>query len=192
MIGTRQMERVIGEGQKRGAKVVLVGDPSSSRRSRRARRSAIAERHGASRSPQVRRQREDWQRDATRQLATGRTATRSTAITRRATSMRRRRVIQRVPCSSIAGIVGEQEHPNETRLILTHTRDEVAELNALARVRLRERHELGVDFKQATSRGERLFASGDRIMFLRNERSLGVKNGSLGTVQSVSASAWRC
>src|SRR6185295_18739024 len=28
------------------------------------------------------------------------------------------------------------------------------------------------------------FAAGDRIMFLRNERSLGVKNGSLGTVQS--------
>lgn len=30
-------------------------------------------------------------------------------------------------------------------------------------------------------------ADGDRIMFLKNERSLGVKNGSLGTVESVSA-----
>ncbi|MCB0916733.1 MAG: Ti-type conjugative transfer relaxase TraA, partial [Actinobacteria bacterium] len=30
-------------------------------------------------------------------------------------------------------------------------------------------------------------ASGDRIIFLRNERGLGVKNGTLGTVESVSA-----
>ena len=29
-------------------------------------------------------------------------------------------------------------------------------------------------------RGERDFATGDRVMFLRNERSLGVKNGTLG------------
>jgi len=33
----------------------------------------------------------------------------------------------------------------------------------------------------------RQFAAGDRIMFLRNERGLGVKNGSLGTVAQVSA-----
>src|SRR3546814_11890817 len=30
------------------------------------------------------------------------------------------------------------------------------------------------------------FASGDRIMFLQNERGLGVKNGTLGTVEEVS------
>ena len=35
-------------------------------------------------------------------------------------------------------------------------------------------------------RGERSFAGGDRIIFLRNERELGVKNGSLGSVERVS------
>src|SRR3546814_15334130 len=30
-----------------------------------------------------------------------------------------------------------------------------------------------------------MFASGDRIMFLKNERSLEVKNGTLGTVEQV-------
>src|SRR5690606_5657899 len=33
---------------------------------------------------------------------------------------------------------------------------------------------------------DRRFASGDRIMFLRNERSLDVKNGTLGTIERVS------
>ncbi len=71
-------------------------------------------------------------------------------------------------------------------MILTHTRDEVAELNGLARDRLRAHHELGIEYQLQTSRGERLFANGDRIMFLRNERSPGVKNGSLGVVESAS------
>jgi hypothetical protein len=35
-------------------------------------------------------------------------------------------------------------------------------------------------------RGAREFASGDRIMFLKNERGLGVKNGTLGKVERVS------
>jgi ATP-dependent exoDNAse (exonuclease V) alpha subunit len=32
-------------------------------------------------------------------------------------------------------------------------------------------------------RGDRQFASGDRLMFLRNDRDLGVKNGSLGEIE---------
>jgi hypothetical protein len=44
---------------------------------------------------------------------------------------------------------------------------------------------LVTDIAVKTSRGERLFAAEDRIMFLRNERELGVKNGSLGTVEEV-------
>lgn len=36
-----------------------------------------------------------------------------------------------------------------------------------------------------TERGAREFAAGDRLYFLKNERSLGVKNGSLGTVEKV-------
>ena len=35
-------------------------------------------------------------------------------------------------------------------------------------------------------RGERSFAAGDRVMFLQNERGLGVKNGTLGTIEEVS------
>jgi hypothetical protein len=70
---------------------------------------------------------------------------------------------------------------------LSHTRDEVQQLNSLARNRLREAGELGEDVTIRTGRGERAFAAGDRIMFLKNERSLGVKNGSLGRVDSITA-----
>jgi hypothetical protein len=40
-------------------------------------------------------------------------------------------------------------------------------------------------------RGDRYFAQGERVMFLKNDRELGVKNGSLGTVAEVNKSSMR-
>lgn len=78
-------------------------------------------------------------------------------------------------------------NPNDSRIILTHTNDEVRALNLAARERLRASGALGEDIAMQVERGERSFAEGDRVMFLRNDRELGVKNGSLGTLQSVGA-----
>jgi len=50
---------------------------------------------------------------------------------------------------------------------------------------LRAAGALGADQAVATERGERFFPPGDQIMLLRNERGLGVKNGTLGTVERV-------
>ena len=72
-------------------------------------------------------------------------------------------------------------------MILAHTRVDVAELNQLARERMRQAGVLGAEVTVATERGERTFAEGDRVMFLRNERGLGVKNGTLGTVVDLPA-----
>jgi hypothetical protein len=77
--------------------------------------------------------------------------------------------------------------PDASRIILTHTNDEVQALNSLARQRMRDAGDLGEEVAVGTVRGARRFASGDRLLFQRNERGLGVKNGSLGTVESVSA-----
>jgi ATP-dependent exoDNAse (exonuclease V) alpha subunit len=46
--------------------------------------------------------------------------------------------------------------------------------------------DLGEDVRVKVERGGRNFAAGDRVMFLQNERGLGVKNGTLGTVEQVS------
>src|SRR3546814_625864 len=54
------------------------------------------------------------------------------------------------------------------------------------RDRLRDAGELGPDVRVSAERGARDFATGDRIMFLKNERGLGVRNGTLGKVEQVS------
>ncbi len=58
-----------------------------------------------------------------------------------------------------------------------------ARLNDAIRDRLRAAGELTDEAGFATGAAGRLsFAAGDRLVFLRNDRGLGVKNGSLGTV----------
>jgi len=60
-------------------------------------------------------------------------------------------------------------------------------LNRAARERLHAQGELGTDVAARTERGAREFADNDRILFLKNERELGVKNGTLGTVEKAGA-----
>ncbi len=78
-----------------------------------------------------------------------------------------------------------QASPDSSRIILTHTNAEVRELNEAARDRMRAAGDLGEDVRVTVERGERSFAAGDRVMFLQNERGLGVKNGTLGTIEEV-------
>ncbi|MES2443797.1 MAG: Ti-type conjugative transfer relaxase TraA [Pseudomonadota bacterium] len=187
MIGSRQMERVLSEAEKRGTKIVLVGDAEQLQAIEAgAAFRSIAERHGSVEITEVRRQHEDWQRDATRQLATGRTGEAiqayhdHDAVHAAATRDEARdALVDRWDRDRIAS-------PDASRIILTHTRDEVQALNSAARDRLRIAGALGENVTVATERGPREFAAGDRIMLLKNERSLGVKNGTLGTVDSMS------
>jgi len=68
-------------------------------------------------------------------------------------------------------------------LILAYTNQDVFELNTKARDYLKATGAISAtEYGIQTERGPRQFADGDRIIFLRNERSMGVKNGSLGTV----------
>ncbi|KQN89884.1 conjugal transfer protein TraA [Sphingomonas sp. Leaf231] len=188
MIGTRQMERLLSAADHAGAKVVLVGDPEQLQAIEAgAAFRALSERHGAAEITEIRRQRTDWQRDATRWLATGRT---EEAV--RAYRDRGMVVAADTREAARTGLVEgwdrqRQAEPGATRIILTHTNAEVRSLNEEARERLRISGDLGQDVDVQAERGERQFASGDRIMFLRNERAMGVKNGTLGTVEQVSA-----
>lgn len=187
MIGTRQLERLLSHAAEIGAKVVLVGDPQQLQAIEAgAAFRSLAERHGWAEIGEIRRQREDWQRDATKALATGRAgeavhAYQQNGMVHAAETREQAR-------SELVDQWDRQRRadPDQSRIILTHTNAEVRDLNLAARERLRDTGELGPDVGVTAERGARDFASGDRIMFLKNERSLGVKNGTLGRVEAVS------
>jgi Ti-type conjugative transfer relaxase TraA len=184
MVGTRQLQRVLAEAVGAGAQVVMVGDVQQLQAIEAgAAFRLLAERHGAAEIGEVRRQAEQWMRDATRMFATGRTGEAVAAYgqagmvhvadTRDAA---RDALIDRWDAERRAA-------PADSRIILTHMNKEVAMLNQAARERLQTQGELGRDVTVQTERGERQFAENDRILFLKNERELGVKNGSLGSIE---------
>ncbi|MFT4180825.1 MAG: Ti-type conjugative transfer relaxase TraA [Rhizobium sp.] len=197
MVGTRQMERVLSHAAEAGAKVVLVGDPQQLQAIEAgAAFRSIHDRHGGVEISEVRRQHEDWQRDATRDLATGRTSEAIHAYERNdmvhaaeTREQARNDLIDRWDRD-------RQATPDSSRIILTHTNAEVRQLNEAAREKMREAGDLGEDVRVTVEtrddqRHERSFAAGDRVMFLANERGLGgdglgVKNGTLGIIEDVS------
>jgi Ti-type conjugative transfer relaxase TraA len=187
MVGTRQLQRVLAEAAGAGAKVVMVGDAQQLQSIEAgAAFRLLAERHGAAEISEVRRQAEPWMREATRMFATGRTgeaiAAYSSAGMVHAADTRdnaRTALIDRWDAERRAA-------PSTSRIILTHMNKEVAMLNQAARERLASHGELGQEASVQTERGVRQFAENDRILFLKNERELGVKNGSLGTVEKAS------
>jgi len=188
MVGTRQLERVLSHATEAGAKVVLVGDPQQLQAIEAgAAFRSIHERHGGAEIGEVRRQREDWQRDATRDLATGRIGHALEAYRSRG-MLHEARTREQARGDLIEGWDRDrQATPDRSRIILTHTNDEVRALNEAARIRMRAAGDLGDEMQVMVDRGARNFASGDRVMFLQNERGLGVKNGTLGTIEQVSA-----
>jgi len=203
MVGSRQLERVLSEAKRHGAKVVLVGDAEQLQPIEAgAAFRAIAERVGYQELTAIRRQCEQWQRDASRDFACGepaRALERYQAHGAIEFAQTRSDAKQRLIQDWAKHLVAE---PDGSVLILAHTRADVRDLNDRARQILRERGGLGNDVAVAVSRevmqsdgtvvierSERILARGDRVMFLKNNRELAVKNGSLATVIEVTTSA---
>lgn len=200
MVGSRQMERIVSEVHDRGAKLVLVGDgeqlqPIEAGAAFRA----IAERVGYRELSGIRRQLKEWQRVASRDFARGEPGLAlelyhdHEAIHFAEDRRRAKEELIRSWSKDRAAHGAEK-----ASLILAHTRADVRELNERAREILRERGELGrevtveverelmaPDGTLTVQRSERDFAPGERVMFLKNDRELGVKNGTLGQVLEV-------
>ena len=190
MIGTKQLERMLAAADHARAKVVLVGDPEQLQaiEAGAAFRGVIGQ-TGLVELTQVRRQKESWAREATQQLASGETLKAIKAYEARGAIVAgaTREDAQRQLLTSWS--VDRKSHPEESRLILAYTREDVRELNHQAREQLKAEGQLVGGQVIETTRGRREIAAGERIMFLKNERSLGVKNGTLGTVERIGSGA---
>lgn len=192
MIGSRQMEKLLTAAQEAGAKVVLVGDPEQLQAIEAgAAFRRIAEQVGSIEITEVRRQREAWQQQATRELATGRI---EAALGRyeAAGVVKGHPTAKAAQEALVAGWeASRRAEPEASQIVLASRREDVRVLNEQARALRRDTGELGEEHILATERGEKGFAVGDRVYFLRNDRGLGVKNGTLGTVIAIEAGGER-
>lgn len=204
MVSSEQLARVLKIVSDAGAKAVLVGDPMQLQPIQAgAAFRAIVERIAFAELTGVRRQREQWARDASRLFARGKVEealdayaqhdriiqleTRDAVIERIVEDWGQAREDYRKKAESEKRVLTGSE-----LLVLAQTNDDVGKLNHAIRSVMRRQEALGEDQAYQTERGERQFAVGDRLIFLENARFFEkraehlsvqhVKNGMLGTV----------
>ncbi len=187
MLGSRQMAAIMAEAHRSGAKVALVGDPEQLQAIEAgAAYRAIAEEVGFVELTEIRRQKESWQQEATKDFASSRTIDGLNAYEQHDNIH-----TFDTKAAAMTRIVEQwdevrSQSPDKSQLILAYTRDDVRTLNDQARAMRHAQGELGKDYLIETARGERIFAEQDRVYFLRNEnRELQVKNGTLGTIEKI-------
>lgn len=181
MVGSRDLNRLLDHATRADAKVVLVGDDrqlpeiSSGGAFR-----GIKNRLPAVELSEVRRQPFGWERDALDLIRQGRSAEAIDAylahdrvVLETSSEETRRRLI---------GDWWATQDEAEPAMMLAARRSDVADLNRRARALMRAGGKLG---DEEVEFGGQSFATGDRIMTLKNTRHLGVKNGTRGIIESV-------
>lgn len=184
MIGTRQLARVATKMNAIGAKLVLVGDPDQLQPIEAGTPfREFVQRHGAARLTEIHRQKADWQKQASRKLADG-------ELSNAVDAYRKREAVTQVDHrpEAIDALVETYamdvaaHGKAKSRLAFAHKRKDVHALNQAIRAALRSEKDAAAETLFTTDTGKRAFAAEDRIVFTRNDKDIGVKNGMLGTV----------
>ncbi|MGV2187213.1 Ti-type conjugative transfer relaxase TraA [Rhizobium rhizogenes] len=181
MVASKQMAGFVDAVVRAGAKIVLVGDPEQLQPIEAgAAFRAIVDRIGYAELETIYRQHEDWMRKASLDLARGNVEKALTAYDANV-----RITGTRLKAEAVERLIGDWNHDydqTKTTLILAHLRRDVRMLNIMAREKLVERGIVGEGHVFKTADGIRQLDAGDQIVFLKNEGSLGVKNGMIAHV----------
>ncbi|EEZ9648727.1 Ti-type conjugative transfer relaxase TraA [Escherichia coli] len=183
MVGSRQLGRVLDAAKKAGAKVVMLGDDKQlAAIEAGAGFRGITERVGAAEITQIRRQTEQWAKEASAEFARGDMRKALDAYNDRG-HIRINETLDDAKKALAADYLADREKGGSS-IILAYRNRDVIDLNNAVRGARKEAGELQQEAEFLTARGSRSFGKGDRIVMLENNRELDVKNGSLGTVEA--------
>ncbi len=184
MIGSKQMSRFIVEARNKGVKLVLAGDAEQLQPIEAgAPFRIVTQKVKPATLHDVHRQKQDWQKQASKDFALGQTQEALNAY------LENNRIeFSPTPENAIQSLVTEylaDQHEDDktpSQLALAHRRKDVKAINEAIREARKELGELQNGQGVQTTNGRREFANGDRLLFTRNDRDVGVKNGMLGTI----------
>ncbi len=187
MIGTKQMARFISEAKDKGAKLVLVGDAEQLQPIEAgAPFRCITNDHKPATLHDVHRQKDDWQKQASQNFALGKAQDALQAY-----ETHNRIDNSETQDEAIQGLVSDYLNDfwscdgRASQIALAHRKADVKSINEMIREARMEAGELEDGNTYQTTNGKREFAPGDRLLFTRNDRETGLKNGMLGTVTNI-------
>lgn len=182
MIGSRHMGRLLSYVHAAGAKAVLVGDsmqlqPIDAGGIFRA----LSEELGHAKLEHIRRQEKLADRQMIHDVITGQSVSVLDSLEDR--GLLHAHQGQQV-CDRMVEMWNQLRNPKKPAetVMLGGTRADVRRLNQLARERLKTQGALRSEITIVTEAGERQFSVGDRVVFTRNSRWIGVKNGQTGSL----------
>jgi ATP-dependent exoDNAse (exonuclease V) alpha subunit len=190
MTDSVSMRDVLSIVEKAGAKLVLVGDaqqlqpvgPGAAFR-------VLAEQIGFVELEHVQRQRLEWQRQATQLLAAGKVEP-ALALYHQPPDKSQSCVhFEKDESTAMDKLISDWSaaHLPELAqsLIISFKRDDVKLLNEKARAVLVQRGELAPGHTVRAVDGAIFIAKNDRLLFLKNDKKLGIDNGDFGTIREV-------
>lgn len=187
MVGTRQMGRFVEHAKKRGAKLVLVGDPEQLQPINAGTPFRdMTENIGAAKLTEIRRQQSDWQRQASLDLASNKTREAIKAYADHGavkTTNNQDEAIAALVQDYMIDL--ELTGDSVSRLAFAHRRKDVHAINQAIRIARKSGGDLTDEQYFKTTHGLRAFAPQDRIIFTKNDTELGVKNGTIATIEKV-------
>ena len=188
MVGTRQFLSILEEVERAKAKLIVVGDPEQLPPIEAGHPLRyLIEKYQHISLTEVIRQKIDWQREATVELSTQQT---DKALQRYqdAGFIHEFKTKTQSQVKLISDWLKDyQEHKNHSQLVLTYSNKDVLALNqslreALKNLRVLSRDEYKSTYLETSKFGMLEFVLNDRVLFLQNDNSLKIKNGTLGTL----------
>lgn len=176
-----------------GAKVILSGDDRQLASIERGGLfEALKARHGSAEIVEVTRQRDAWQRQASRDLADGRFAAAVLAYDRHG-AIRWMTTQDEARAALVNAWRKDAAHdPKSSRFVFAYTNADVDALNADLREVFRAQGGLsGSDVEFETRHGMRSFAVGDRVQLTDTDKRAGLYNGNAGTITAIDAGTGR-
>jgi Ti-type conjugative transfer relaxase TraA len=188
MLDSRMTGELLAEAKRSGAKLILAGDDRQLASIERGGLfTELGQRHGSAEITEVTRQKVDWQRQASRDLAEGRVAEAVGAFAREgAISWSETQDQARAALVERWKADGEGA-PSSSQFVFAYTNVDVGALNADLRAVRRERGELGEDVALMTKHGQAEFAVGDRVQFTDTLRGAKIYNGNAGVITGIDA-----
>ena len=185
MLSSRLTARLVDHAAKAGAKLVMVGDDRQLQPiDAGGAFKAIKDELGAAKLTTIYRQKDEWARDSVHKFADGDAG--------KAIADYAKRGLVGVGADAddtkrqlVADWNGQRTDDGRSAIMLAGTRKDVKDLNELARTERVKAGEIDQGERVKTDQGEREFAAGDRLVFLKNDKHIGVKNGQLGTVEKI-------
>lgn len=187
MVGSRDLERLMAHAEAAGARLRLVGDTKQLAAVQYGNAfSEVSDRAEVASLTEIMRQRTEWQRQASEKFSVHNIDGLRDYADRGHVHLEDTAKDAQIELVK-AWSRHRAEQPGQSRIVVAHTNSDRIGLNELMRAELKQQGQLKNEIQVDTPRGKLAMAAGEQIMFTKADRELGVKNGTTGTIQKISA-----